>query len=150
MGLHSSIGAIRAYRTVGSAERIGAIRQEAKVHPDGVAPWMLAIVLWEEGSITEAEQLASTHLAKEPSDFTMLVICLDFHLRNKNWAQIDTYARRLSNAKSPVGFRRIADTVVSMLLGNRGVGQDHTDAFDQWHQWAREYVKTHAVSSSEP
>jgi len=149
MRLQSSIRAISAYRTSGGAERIAALRHEAEAHPEGVAPWMFAVVLWEEEHIAEAYSLGLSNLEKNPGDFTMLVICLDFHIRNKDQPQIDAFARRLAVAKSPVGFRRIADTVVSVLLGGRSNAQERTDAFHEWQRWAREHVKNHALPPSE-
>jgi hypothetical protein len=137
-----------------SAERVRAMRKDAATNPEGVAPWMAAIALWEEGQIAEAHRMAESLLRNEPADFRMLVICLDWSIRSRDPDRILAFAKRVAEAKNPSRSLRRVHAVVSVLLWPLwllGYGRElrhEADALDAWDEWARAYVRDHAQSQS--
>jgi hypothetical protein len=84
----------------------------------------------------------------------MLVICLDWSIRNHDAARTYAFAQRVVTAKNPSRFQRRVNVVLSilfwplMLFGyGRGIWQE-ADAFDKWSQWAQAYVEVHASTQS--
>jgi hypothetical protein len=135
-----------------STERVQAMRKLAVADPDGIAPWMAATVLWEEGQIAEAHRMAEPLLQSEPADFRLLVICLDWSIRSRDPDRILSFAKRIVEAKNPSRSLRRIFAVVSVvlwplwLLGyGRGLIRE-ADALDAWDEWARAYVRDHAQS----
>jgi hypothetical protein len=142
----STLRIIRAYGKRESRERIQALREEAAVHPKRTASYVLAVVLWEEGEIEEANRLAAAFLMEKPTDFNMLVICLDYQISANNPSGILEYAHRVAAARQPSSLRRAASILVrprtwsARLFGQGEPTQNSTEALDEWAQWAQTYV----------
>jgi hypothetical protein len=137
---------IRAYGKRESGQRIQALRQEAAAQPQGTASYVLAVVLWEEGEIDEANHLAEAFLEESPADFNMLVICLDYQIRANNPSAISEYAHRVAAVRKPSTFRQVASVLArprtwpARLFGRGQSTPNITEALDEWAQWAQDYV----------
>lgn len=145
---------MRSFGRRDSSERLRAMRQHVESDPVGeIAPWVAAIAFWEEGEIEEARRLAESVLEKEPSDFRMLVICLDWSIRIGNPELTLELAKRLVNAKSPSRGLRRFDAVMSVvlwplrLLGRRDGLKEDADVMDKWAEWAKAHVAAAAESN---
>jgi hypothetical protein len=146
---------VRAFRHRDSGGRIRALRREAARDPQGSAAWILAIELWEKGELAEAHGLAEAILEREPADFYCLAICLDYQIRAGDSERILEYARRLTAADAPVGFRRrpgaIANGALTPLriLGNGRSVRETADVLNRWARWAQDYVESHSPATAE-
>lgn len=144
--MHAFLRTIRAYGIRNGADRIQAFRDEAAKEPGGLGQWTLAIVLWEEGEIAEANQLAEEFLEESPDDFHMLIICLDFHVRADNPAGILEYATRVIDVRQPSRFRIALSVLVrpriwrDRLFGRGQINKTPEEILDDWIYWARAYV----------
>jgi len=145
----------RAFHHRNSAGRIRALRREAARDPQGVASWILAIELWEQGEIVEARDLAEAILQQEPADFYCLAICLDYQVRAEDSARILEYAQRLIFADAPVGFRRRPGTIANgalmplRILGKGLTVRQTTDALNGWARWAQDYVENRSPTAAD-
>jgi hypothetical protein len=146
----STIRIIRAYGKHDGSDRILALRQEAAKKPHGTALYVLANVLWEEGEIAEANQLAEGFLKENPTDFNMLVICLDFQIRANDPTAILELAHRVAAARKPSRLRRMGSIIAAprtwsaRLLGRGRRSRTWAEALDEWADWARDYVNCHS------
>lgn len=138
------------------AQRRRAIARVAESDPAGLAGWALANDLWMRGDISAAYRQAQEVLRGDPTDFGMLLICLDYHIRARDSAQIYVFAERLIAAKNPAHHLRLMHAVESLflwplwLLGFR-FGRSlnkHADNLDRWVSWARNYLANHPRGSS--
>jgi hypothetical protein len=143
---------LRALRQQDAGDRIRTLRLKAARDPRGIAAWILAIKLWGNGEIDEARGLAEAVLQQDPTDFYCLAICLDFQTRSGNSVGILEYARRLTQAEAPVGFRRGANCIATSKLSPLSVlGQRYVReaaVLSAWAQWAQDYVKSHTSVAS--
>ncbi len=131
--------------------RVLAMRQHAQQDPKGIfSPWLAAIAFWEEGEAEEANRLAEAILEEQPSDFRMLVICLDWSNRIGDAERTLALARRVVQAKNPSRRLRRLYFLASVLLWPLrllGFRRDRTlmleaDSFDSWVHWAKKYVES--------
>ena len=147
----SALRAIGAYRQRDGNDRIRRMKLEVERHPDGHAKYYLAIILWEENDLVEAQQLATPLLEESPEDFYLLAICLSYYLQTGDAPRIDELARRLAVAKNPARFDRVIYPVLNVLLsplwlfGYRRRTTKYADGLDAWADWAREYVRVNPV-----
>lgn len=146
----STLRLIRSFNRHDSAERVRSMRQIAADDPEGIlAPWLAAIAFWEEGEIEEARRLAEVILEKEPTDFRMLVICLDWSIRIGDPRRTLAYAERVASVERPTRRMRKINAVLSVLfwpirlLGYGGGMRHEVKVLDAWSEYAREYVKVH-------
>jgi hypothetical protein len=146
----STVRIIRGYGKRERSDRILALRQEVAKEPDGAALYVLANVLWEEGEIVEANQLAESFLKESPTDFNMLVICLDFQARGNDSKAILDLAHRVAAARKPSRLRRVGSILAAprtwpaRLLGRGRRGRTWSEALDAWADWARDYINSNA------
>jgi hypothetical protein len=149
----SFLRVVRTFRHRDSDDRTRALRQETARDPAGIAAWILAIKLWGKGEISEARGLAEAVLQQKPADFYCLAICLDFHIRAGDSARILEYAQRLTEAETPVGFRRRSFAMEKQallplkILGSGRQVQETTDVLNKWARWAQDYVRNHSSHS---
>ena len=132
------------------AQRRRALARAAESDPAGLAGWALANDLWMRGDISAAYRKAQEVLRGDPTDFGMLLICLDYHIRARDSAQIYVFAERLIAAKNPAHHLRLMHAVESLflwplwLLGFRfGSLNKHANNLDRWVSWARNYLASH-------
>jgi len=145
----STLRVLRALKQRDSSGRIGALRREGAGHPNGIAPWALAMELWIAGDIVEARALAETILQQEPTDFCSLAICSDYLVRAGNPEGALAYAQRLAVADMPMGFRHggIAKALLSplWLIGYGRAVREYSEWVQRWVHWARDYVKANGT-----
>jgi hypothetical protein len=148
---------LRVFRSVARHDR-RALKQEAERNPDGLARWAHATEAWMHGEIAEARRSAELALQTRPEDFELIRICLDYHIRARDSAQIYAYAKRLLAAKNPAATLRRISAVVSIILwplwllgykGGRG-GNKYADNCDRWIAWSRDYVAKHSAQFTLP
>ena len=145
---------MRSFGRRDSAERVREMRGHAEANPRGnLAPWMAAVVLWEEGEIEEAHRLAETILEERPSSFRMLVICLDWSIRFGDTERTLALAQRVVQAENPSALLRRAGALLSILdwplrlIGRGGGGSGlrrEAEVLDKWVHWARAYIESSA------
>lgn len=141
---------LRVFRSLLRHDR-HALKQEAERNPDGLARWAHATESWFHGEIAEARRSAEIDLQTRPDDFDLIRICLDYHIRARDSAQIYAYAKRLLAAKNPAATLRRISAVVSIilcplwLLGYRDRGRKYADNCDMWVAWSRDYVAKHSA-----
>jgi len=154
----TTLRTIRAFTIKDSGDRIRALREQAARQPRGTATYVLAVALWEEGQIEEAHELAMSFLQENPTDFRMLVICLDRHLRAKDDAAALEFARRVAAATRIRIFRPVAMAIVILLFPDKWVSREfrrrlsaksHVDPLDEWARYARDYVELHSRTREE-
>jgi len=154
----TAIRAIRASTIRDRDNRIRAVRELAANEPRGIASYLLTVVLWEEGEIEEAHQLAMGFLEENSSDFDMLVICLDYHIRANDGAATLEFARRVATAERIRIYRPVASTLAALVVPVKWITRvfkrvpaptAKTDPMDAWAQYAREYVELHSRSREE-
>ncbi len=147
--MSESLRALRNLLRRDRAEKLRSLRIDAEKHPNGIAPFIAATAFWEEGEFVSAYGFAEANLRREPNDFRMLVICLDYHIRARDSVQIKAYAERVLAARRPARLSRISATIQGVLLlplRALGIGRDPrvtTDAFDAWIAWAKNYLENH-------
>lgn len=118
---------LRVLRSIARHDR-RALKEEAERNPDGLARWAHATESWMHGEIAAARRSAEIDLQTRPDDFDLIRICLDYHIRARDSAQIYAYANRLLAAKNPAAvLRRIyaAESIVLWplwLMGYKGAG----------------------------
>lgn len=143
---------LRVIRSVARHDR-RALKEEAERNPDGLARWAHATESWMHGEIAAARRSAEIDLQTRPDDFDLIRICLDYHIRARDSAQIHAYAKRLLAATNPAAVLRCIYAVESMILwplwllgykGGRGVKKG-ADNCDRWVAWARGYVAKHSA-----
>jgi hypothetical protein len=146
-----SVRVIRLSTRRNPAERRRALAHEAERDPAGLAGWALAIDLWRRGDISAAYRLAQEVLRARPTDFQMLLICLDYHIRARDSTHVYAFAERLIAARNPAHQMRIVHAVLSLflwplwLLGlrSRHNFKNRVDNLDRWVSWAKNYVASH-------
>lgn len=134
-----------------AAQRRRALAHEAERDPAGLANWALANDLWMRGDISAAYRLAQEELRAKPTDFQMLLICLDYHIRARDSTQVYAFAERLIAAKNPAHQIRVIHSLLSLflwplwLLGFRRARNynKRVDNLDRWVSWARNYLASH-------
>src|SRR5690348_15536997 len=138
--------ALRVVRLAARHDR-RALKNEAERTSDSLARWAHASESWRHGEIAEAHRSAVVGLQTDPDDFDLIRICLDYHIRARDSAQIYAYAKRLLAAQNPAAKLRRLYAVTSWvlwplwLLGRkRGPGTKMADNCDNWVTWARHYV----------
>jgi hypothetical protein len=128
------------------ARKIQELGSEALTNQGELAPWLTAVAAWESGEVAAAFRLAEENLHKEPDDFRMLLICLDYNIKTRDSPQIRSYAERLLKARNPAKWsRRMYYTFCIVLFPLRLLGygkalKDEADAYDEWIAWAKSYV----------
>lgn len=136
---------LRVIRSVARHDR-RALKEEAERNPDGLARWAHATESWMHGEIAAARRSAEIDLQTRPDDFDLIRICLDYHIRARDSAQIYIYAKRLLAARNPAALLRRIYAAESMILwplwllgykGGRGVKKG-ADNCDRWVAWARD------------
>jgi hypothetical protein len=103
--------------------------------------------LWTGGDVAAAYRVAEKVLRAAPTDFEMLLICLGYHIRTRDSAQIYSFAKRLVAAKST------AQTYWALRgflwpLGLLGFGRRlsrRVNYSDRWVLWANNYLARHPV-----
>jgi hypothetical protein len=131
------------------AKRIVALGAQALSNASGTTPYITAILAWKSGEVAAAYSLAKEILVKDPSDFRMLLICLDHHIRARDSDNIKTFAQRLLKSQNPAGRLRIWYITTDILLFPLrilGIGKrmaPEADTYDEWVTWAKEYVAAH-------
>lgn len=141
---------LRVLRLVAHHDR-RALKHEAERNPDSLARWAHAHKSWIAGEIEAARRSAEVDLQTRPHDFDMLLICLDYHIRARDSAQIYAYAKRLLGAKNPAVSIRRTYAALSILLWplwllgyKRGRGlKVAAEKYDGWVDWAQDYVAKH-------
>ncbi len=122
------------------------LAKEAERAPTGLAAWSLAHDLWREGDVAEAYRLAEKVLQAKPTDFEMLLICLDYHVRARDSTQIYTFAKRLIATKSTayqmLGLYKALSVFLwpLELLGFGRKLRRRADHSDRWVLWAKKYL----------
>lgn len=143
---------LRVIRSVVRHDR-RALKEEAERNPDGLARWAHATESWMHGEIAAARRSAEIDLQTRPDDFDLIRICLDYHIRARDSAQIYAYAKRLLAANNPAAVLRCIYAVESVILwplwflgykGGRAVKKG-ADNCDRWVAWARDYVAKHSA-----
>lgn len=143
---------LRVFRSVARHDR-RALKEEAERNSDSLARWAHATESWKHGEIAEARRSAEIGLQNHPDDFDLIRICLDYHIRARDSAQIYAYAKRLLAAKNPAATLRCIYAVESIILwplwslgykGGRGVKKGAAN-YDRWVAWARDYVAKHSA-----
>lgn len=128
-----------------------ALKHEAERNPGSFARWAHAHKSWMAGEIGPARRSAEVDLQTRPHDFDMLLICLDYHIRARDSAEIYAYAKRLLDAKNPAASIRRTYAALSILLwplwllgykGGRGL-KVAAEKYDRWVEWAQDYVAKH-------
>ncbi|MFZ1870449.1 MAG: hypothetical protein WAU49_18365 [Steroidobacteraceae bacterium] len=130
-----------------------ALKDEAERNPEGLARWAHATESWMHGEVAAARRSAEIELQTRPDDFDLIRICLDYHIRARDSAQIYAYAKRLLAAKNPAASLRFIYAAESVILwplwllgykGGRGV-KEAADNCDRWVAWSRDYVAKHSA-----
>lgn len=143
---------LRVLRSIVRHDR-RALKEEAERNPDGLARWAHATESWMHGEIAAARRSAEIDLQSRPDDFDLIRICLDYHIRARDSAQIYAYAKRLLVANNPAAMLRCIYAAESMVLwplwllgykGGRGVKKG-ADNCDRWVAWATDYVVKHST-----
>jgi len=127
------------------------LKEWAGRNPASLAGWSHAHKSWLAGDIAAARRSAEMVLQTRPHDFDMLLICLDYHIRARDSAQIYAYAKRLFDAKNPAAAIRRAQAALSILLwplwllgykGGRGL-KVAAETYDGWVEVAKYHVGKH-------
>jgi len=143
---------LRVLRLVSRHDR-RALKDEAERNPDGLARWAHATESWMHGEIAAARRSAEIELQARPDDFDLIRICLDYHIRARDSAQIYAYAKRLLAAKNPAALLRLIYAAESTILwplwllgykGGRGLKKG-ADNCDKWVAWSQDYVAKHSA-----
>ena len=127
------------------------LAQEAERNPTGLGASSLAHDLWREENVAGAYRLAEKVLRANPTDFEMLLICLGYHVRARDSAQIYSFAKRLVAAKS-TGHQmlRIYKALSVFLWPLELLGfvrrlRRRVNYSDRWVLWANNYLARHPV-----
>ena len=146
---------VRAGLRRNSDSQLRQLSQEARKNPGGLATWALAFHSWRQGHIAAAYQAAQKVLPSQPTDFWMLLICLDYHVRARNSTQIYAFAEKLIATKNPANQLRCMYAVLAPLLWPLWLlGLKHgrrlrsrADNFDRWVLWAKNYIASRPKQS---
>jgi hypothetical protein len=131
------------------AKKIQALGSKALDSTDNMAPYITAILAWESGEVSAAYRLAEECLVNQPDDFRLLLICVDYHLKNRDTAQTKSYAERLLQAKNPARRSRVLYYLFCVILfplrlmGYGRTLKNEADVYEEWVAWARDYVAKH-------